>query len=267
MSLTAELAHPAPSPVLYLNSPLWAMEQKLDGHRVMIQVVQGKAQALNRYADRRDMPGHLQRAFTSRFKGEWLFDGELVGDLYYVFDVLVVHGNDVSKSSWADRNALLQREVQNMAGVEVVKSWTDSSEKHRMFKLCSETQVEGVIFKRVDARHRNGRSKNWMKWKFVVDVDCVIMDSNIGGRDNFLIGLYKEGKLTEVGKVSSLTGDGPDCVIGDVVTITALNVSPDGRLIQPVLPRLRTDKPAQECTWDQLDTIMKTHTLISGDDQ
>ena len=49
---------------------------------------------------------------------------------------------------------------------------------------------------------------------------------------------------------------------GDVVEVQILYVSDDDRLYQPTRPRLRDDKTATECTWDQLEPNKTDKTLI-----
>jgi ATP-dependent DNA ligase len=121
---------------------------------------------------------------------------------------------------------------------------------------------EGLIAKRVGAVYREGlRSRDWVKIKRHHEIDCVV--TWLGAeRANMGVGLYDGDHLVDVAEVGRLTGDGRRCQVGDVVTVRCLYASDTNRLIQPTLPRLRTDKTARECTLDQLHAARTNPHLL-----
>jgi ATP-dependent DNA ligase len=75
-----------------------------------------------------------------------------------------------------------------------------------------------------------------------------------------VLGLYKDGKLVEVGKVASgLTdamrkdmSENPDNYIGHVVEVEAMSTTKDGALRHPVFVRMRDDKIPEDCRYEEV---------------
>lgn len=119
--------------------------------------------------------------------------------------------------------------------------------------------LEGVILKRADSRYdRGNRSPNWLKAKFVVTAEVVVLAVRDDGKESASLGMVSGSKVIEVGRCS-LIGK-PNVIPGDVVEVRylyALNPARP-RLYQPTLLRVRTDKSVEECTLDQLRFTNKT---------
>ena len=92
----------------------------------------------------------------------------------------------------------------------------------------------------------------------------MVIDRGINGKDNLLLGVYRDGEMVEVGKVSALTGDGPRVSIGDVVTVKVLYASAAGKLYLPVTPHLRTDKSRTDCGYEQIIALQTNKRSIGN---
>ena len=81
-----------------------------------------------------------------------------------------------------------------------------------------------------------------------------------GWKNSMVLGLYKNNKLVEVGRVASgLTdairedmADNPDNYIGKVIECQAMSTTKDGALRHPVFVRVREDKNPEDCKWEEV---------------
>lgn len=257
--ISPQLPKTAINPELLLDDDNYCVSQKIDGERAVIQA--GHLVAYNRSGMHRVLERNLYDSMSAIPHG-FTFDGEVVDGTYYVFDLLHVPQGSLVGSPLSLRLGLLERLLKaKNYGMILVPHYFNSQEKRQFFRSALTNNFEGVIFKRLDAPYVEGRSNYFQKVKFTKDVDCIITDSNVGSRDNFVLSVYDEDKLVEIGKVSALTGDGPTLQVGDVVRVTALYATPKLKLYQPVSPIRRTDKMAHECTIDQVIDIVTNKEL------
>lgn len=232
----------------YLNNDAFAISQKMDGHRIIVKTA--PLMCYTRQGLEREVPPTVRRALAG-ISTEWTFDGEILDKTYHCFDILSTSKGDVRSWSWHQRQAVLAATLGGRDDIMVVPQHLD--DKPAFFEKCMAEQVEGVVFANVNAPYRGGRALNaLLKFKFVKDIDCVVVGRGDNGKDNLTLAVYRMGDLVEVGRVSALTGDGPNVEIGDVVTVTVLYTTASGRLYQPVKPKIRTDKSATECTYEQI---------------
>jgi bifunctional non-homologous end joining protein LigD len=170
----------------------WAVEQKYDGHRLLVQITRLREgtpviQAWSRNGLTRDLPAHLLEAMASLPNG--LYDGELIvpGDrsygvtdlaksqnlVYVVFDVLTVLTNDVTGSSYDLRRKYLvaifnHKAMKGNPNVFLAPSWNvDTLDQIRTAcQLVWDQDGEGLIIKRRLAPYVPGkRSKDFIKVK------------------------------------------------------------------------------------------------------
>ena len=94
---------PAPQPVALADamrwtcSPNWTFEAKLDGKRARLAngELRGRAMCYR-------LPGELPAALA-----RCAFDGELVGNVYFAFDVTEANGEDLRRHALRERKAAL----------------------------------------------------------------------------------------------------------------------------------------------------------------
>lgn len=166
----------------------WAIEEKFDGHRAIVMVVNGDVTAWSRSGKSRELPSQVERAFSLFPNG--LYDGELMGkengtfadvrraesqsEAYFVvFDVLNFKGDNVMSLSYSDRRDILWN-VFSQFGLIVDKAVRKATSEN----LSCEADVvafvskvwerggEGAILKRLSARYQPGkRSADFVKVK------------------------------------------------------------------------------------------------------
>lgn len=250
-----DLSHVGP----YVVNDDWVMEQKLDGHRVMLAgpgTAEMRAIGRNgRYTYRlptrvRNWREPLDAGAT--FLDGLVLDGELVGDRYWAFDLLLADGRGWNEAPIEGRRLMLERLKQAMpnAPFEVVPQARTANEKEGLLLRAAQEGLEGVVFKHRSSRYRFGlRSPEWLKAKFVATADLVVVGVRDDGKESVAVGITTDGgaTFTAIGRCSLLGK--PPVKVGDVVEVRYLYV-PDRnnpRLVQPMLVRVRDDKAVAEC--------------------
>lgn len=245
----------------FLSNPEWAVEQKVDGHRVLIEVVEGKVTAIGRDGQPKanEVPRRVLDEFRVFTTGTWVFDGELLGGVLYVFDMPLV---DIPAAQVTPGNPLrVRRQVlegffdkwQPGPTVRLLEQFRDPEDKAAAYLRFREANVEGVMLKDLGAKYRidGRRSRGVLKAKFVNSLDCFVTDLNMGGKENAELSVFDgNGDQVMIGRCSLLGK--PAVAMWTVVEVRYLYATADHRLFQPRLLRTRTDKTPDECLVTQL---------------
>lgn len=250
----------------YITNDDWCAEQKLDGQRVLVRVRDGNVEFLQRQGKptSKDMPSKVRSVLSALGGEEWYFDGELVGGsngTLWLFDMPVA----LDKVSPSDElyyrkemlDAFYQALIEGQSPqLRVLPTAHGTDDKRTLVERVRAAGGEGVMFKHLDAKYDSGRrSRHILKAKNRNTIDCVVLDTNIGGKDNMRLGVHDHrGLMVAIGECTALAGDGASIRPGMVVEVTYLyaNDPRAPRLYQPTKPIIRTDKAPNECTIDQL---------------
>lgn len=247
----------------YVVDPDYVLEQKVDGHRVMlVGAGTDKVKALSRNGTRytKGLPTRVQNwrlpvdVPEEHLLGQMVLDGELIDGELWVFDLLTADG---SMDDWmlVDRRRALETVLREVpTPFKLVPQARTAEEKERLLLRCAEQHLEGVVAKRVDSMYRHGRrTDQWLKAKYAVTADLVVVAIRDDGHNSVSVGIATDGGLFKAIGRCSLNGK-PAVQVGDVVEVRYLYV-PDRqnpRLFQPNLVRVRTDKSAAECDGSDL---------------
>jgi bifunctional non-homologous end joining protein LigD len=234
-------------------------QQKLDGNRVLCHVEEdGEVLPTNRAGQKTNAPAQVLAGLTHLPKGT-VVDGEIVGPVYWLFDVLEFAGRDVTGLSYFDRFALLTDEVEPGLSepVRVIESALTTKQKRGLYERLQQSSAEGIVFKRKDAPYTAGRGSTQLKCKFVSSADVVIVE-NAGNA--YRMQVFDKGKAFDVGKVFSGTTNESraliDAALGKgkrlVAEVRYLYATDDSQLFQPIFVRVREDKAEKECVREQL---------------
>lgn len=267
----------------YLENPDWWVEQKLDGHRIIVVIDDPKepvdqppiTKVLNRngkaYSKKFDKRIYYSlQGMKNRIHAEYVvYDGELVEDKLWLFDLLYLDGLITPQSPYRDRRKLLQSmydgqlmglpddivdHFQRSVGIVPIAKH-EEKKKELTFRILK-SGGEGVMLKDKEAPYRQGvRSRDVRKVKFVSEADVIVSEVGREGKDSLRLHIYRDGKLVEVGACSSIGKEPVE--VGDVIVVRYLYLGSDERLVQPRMMRKREDKEQQDCTWDQLKPVNK----------
>lgn len=255
----------------FINDDSWVMEQKLDGHRLLLRSpgmdMPPTALTRNGTLYSRKLPKAIQ---DFRFpEGDWALDGELVGTVvnghtvsstFWVFDMpvapLITPGGNWEL--WRRRAAL--EALLGAPGIrhpfKLVPQARTPEEKIQLAQKSLAQNFEGLVIKKADSPYRpGGRTAEWLKLKYTQSADVVVLATRDDGKESAKIGLYRDGALIEVGRVSLIGKEKREAIqVGDVIEVMYLytNNPKQPRLYQPTILRKRTDKRPDECDDQQL---------------
>lgn len=244
----------------YIANERYVMEQKLDGHRVLIEVKGGLVlDVYERNGRRSQHYGRLtEPEWNSNFRQfaskSFILDGELIGGTLHVFDLPVLEGVISPNSSHEKRKAALDRlfDIGNFnEHLSLVHTAKTRHAKASLMVSCHNQGAEGVMIKDSGAPYVQGRTRHMLKVKYTKSGDFVVTRTNIDGKTNASLGVYDDaGQLVEVGRCSLIGKE--DIETGDVVEVRYLYASEGMRLVQPRIKFKREDKNPTECLLSQI---------------
>jgi len=260
--ITPMLARPFEGDVdLYALDCQWVFEQKIDGKRALVHVADRKAVAYNRQGEETGMPDTVHQAFDNKgFDGRWVFDGEILDHVLWVFDVLVCPGPEGSITDLRDLAFSARRQFLDQLfdqwkpeHVKLVRQEHRDVKKSMLIKQVHDSGGEGVVIKHLASKYEGKRSHNWLKLKFTATHEAVVTNLLRGGKELAVdIGYTHGGVLVEAGGLKIPNRIIDQVKAGTVVEVRYLYATADHKLYQPVFLRIRDDKTPEECTTEGL---------------
>lgn len=240
-----------------LKDAHWVCEPKYDGIRTLVVINEDGVQWRNRNDEPllKPVPLAVDRTLATLPSG-LIFDGEIVGERLYVFD-LPQFGVGLVNMAYQRRRQTLE-EVAAIIGIDTHLRLSErafgSEGKEKMLRRARDEHWEGIMFKHVYGLYLPGkRSTKMLKMKFVKHIDCVVIETGVDNKENASLGVWElsgaRPRMVEVGKCSLVGKE--EVEPGDVIEVRYLYAN-NNRLVQPRLIRKRTDKRPYSCTVDQL---------------
>jgi bifunctional non-homologous end joining protein LigD len=214
----------------------WGHEVKLDGYRIQLRVAAGEVSLKTRkgldWTQKFSAIATAAEAFP-----DCLIDGEVVALdeggapdfaalqaalsdgksdrlIFFAFDLLHAHGEDLRERPLSERKALLEAFLsehdQDASRIRYVEHFETAGDA--VLESACRMKLEGVISKRLDSPYRSGRSGDWSKSKCRGGHEVVIggWTHEAGRLRSLLVGVHRGRNLVYVGRVG--TGFGRDKV-------------------------------------------------------
>ena len=232
----------------YLADDDWCAQEKFDGKRMMLRRSGAELIATNRDGLCIGFPDALA-VQLSGMAGNFVIDGESVGETFYAFDLLENAAGNCRQAPYRDRLAALQTQFGKLAGNVIVARTAMGKDKRTFLAELKAASKEGIVFKDLRAGWSAGRPASGgsaLKRKFWTTCSCVV--ANVNGRRRS-VELALGGR--SVGNVTIPPNhDVP--ALGQVVEIRYLYVTGvGGSLYQPVYLGVRDDVRVEDCTVDR----------------
>ena len=236
---------PAPQPVALADalcwpeSTDWLYELKADGCRALLSAGQLQGRAM-RYR----LPGELPAALAG-----CALDGELVGNVYFAFDVIEADGEDLRRLPLRERRAaLLALQPLFPDWLQLIPTARPGQAGDEYLAEVLSRGCEGICAKQLSAPYGFG----WFKAKGVQTHDVVVTAQATATRI-VSIGQYSDdGQLVDCGKVAVFSLPTLESLrTGGVLEIIAQGRTVKGKFREPRFLKVRTDKPAAECVTPQ----------------
>lgn len=261
----------------YINDENWWIEQKLDGERVLMHVIDSTPFAINRNGVpyTRPVPASVLEVFRSEsWVGRWVLDGELLDGIYHVFDIPFVAPRDTilvdDATPYSSRRLLLEKLFERLdcAAVKLVETAKTPEEKAAIIELVRKANGEGLMVKHKDGTYRQGnRSTMMLKAKFTATLEAFITEIGRNGKRSIAVGLYDaDMKEIDVGTIPMSDRNLARASLNDVVEVRYLYCGRGYRLYQPAFIRYRSDKTPSECRTGQLKMVNKEVIVRSRSD-
>jgi bifunctional non-homologous end joining protein LigD len=211
----------------------WVHEIKFDGYRTQARLDRGKVRLLTRkgldwvarFPNIAEDVARLE-ADTALIDGEIvvendrgvsdfsmlqaaLSNGERDRFVYYVFDLLHLDGEDLSRLPLVERKAALKElldETGDTGSIRYSEHFTESGSV--VWQQACQMNLEGIVSKRADAPYRPGRSDSFMKIKCATAQELVVggfVPSTVTPKaiGALVAGYYRDGKLIYAGRVGT----------------------------------------------------------------
>ena len=242
----------------FLNDPLYCAEQKFDGDRMLLYLdAEGKVTAYNRKEGVRGVSSSVTNELQRfRLNAPLMLDGESIGDKFYIFDLLEIQGLDIRDLAHEQRKAqlaILMNHAPKLTALVPSMSFVLPVDKRDLLIRMFNEQKEGIVFKKLSAPYRPGRSRDDFKVKFVSEATFIVTELRPNGKNSVTIALLNQAsQIVSAGHVSIRP-----CIrhvkLNDLVDVRYLYARrSSGHVVQAVAQRIRTDIDREECTTAQL---------------
>ena len=238
----------------YLNSAQFAMQEKFDGRRLLLRKQGDTVIGINRLGLETGLPLSMVDA-GSRIPGDCILDGEAVGEVLYVFDLLQAGDADLRPQPYGARLAALTRLLTPVTSdsLRLVPWVLTAPEKTALFARLKAEGREGVVFKAMDAPYTPGRPASGgtqLKFKFCETASCLVTGQN--EKRSVSLGLLAAGRVIPCGNVTIPPNQAVPAA-GERIEVRYLYAFPQSNVLyQPVYLGVRRDIPTEDCTPDQL---------------
>jgi bifunctional non-homologous end joining protein LigD len=229
-------------PEEFILSPKWGAQEKINGKRIMLRTGGGRVIGVNRRGLECPIPVAIQKAFSPT--RSLVLDGELVGDVYYAFDILEGETpggsvDDLRSLGTAVRHLVLEgpewlAEADDDE-VKVVPLVTGEKAKRKLVESLRAGRREGVVFKKLDAPYEPGRRENpkkaiAVKCKFYKEIAAVVI--RFTDKSSVEIALQDGNATVPVGKVTVPAKYIGQIMVGGRIRVRYLYATPARKLYQ-----------------------------------
>lgn len=236
-----------------VSDPRWFMQEKKDGRRLLLRKSGTTITGSNKLGLAVGVADTIVKTALD-LPGDFVLDGEAIGDRLQAFDLLERDGVDLRGQSCERRYGAL---LNLLAGglpkhIHLVVCWVDPRDKASWLLTLQREKAEGVVFKLKTAPYTPGRPNSGgpqLKHKFVATLSAVVAQVN-RQRSVGLRLLNHEG-WQPVGNVT-IPPNHKVPAVGAVVETRYLYAHRDGSLYQPVYLGERSDVRQEECVCSQM---------------
>lgn len=223
----------------YIDDASYIAQEKMDGQRIMIELDWGKVTAFNRKSQEVEIPSAIKDEISSLGK-QMVLDGEKVGDMYYIFDLLEESFEDMTQWAYESRLSHLSEIMEDriLHNVDLTPTAFTPESKKALFENLTNENKEGIVFKHRRQQHQPGRNKTQLKCKFWSSATCVVNDIN--DKRSVGISVDSENGFVKVGNVT-IPPNYEIPKLGDCIEVKYLYYYPQGSLYQPQYLGVRDD--------------------------
>lgn len=244
----------------------WVMQEKKNGVRQMIKKLKKSLEGVNKKGLVVSLPETTANAIRQACgEADAVLDGELVGEVLWLFDLLSVSVHAYADKPYIQRLEGIQEWLASDMTTEYMKlvpTAVGKSSKKALFAKLKAENAEGVVFKKKDSVYRAGRSDFALKFKFYAT--ATVRVKHLNDKNSFRMEMLSKGDWVDVG----------DCTFyptkyipkpGDFVEVRYMYAFPGGSLYgPPVIQEKRTDCDEDDCLMSQLKYKQGTEAEVEA---
>jgi predicted DNA-binding WGR domain protein len=234
-----------------IDNPAWCLQEKYDGRRMMLRKAGEVVEAINKLGLIVGLSAPIAQAALA-VPGDFVLDGEVIGDRYFIFDLLSLDGTDLTGKPYRDRYSKLISLLGSGGGSLIVAQCWTTDDKAVELAALKERNAEGAVFKHLDASYAAGRPASGgtqLKLKFVATLSAVV--TKVNDKRSVAVSLLDGDAWKPMGNVT-VPANREIPTEGTVVEVRYLYAIPGGSLFQPTLLGVRDDIETKECVVGQL---------------
>ncbi len=241
-----------------INNPAYAAQEKYDGKRMLLQKQGAAINGINRKGLLCGFPSLIIHS-AQRIPGDFILDGECVGEVLHVFDLLSLNGEDLRPMAYQDRyvslmNLIAAYKSDHIAHhIQLAPLYCNSKAKSGLLASLRGQNKEGIVFKQLAAPYTAGRLNTGgtqLKHKFYTRVSAVV--AKLNQKRSVEVRLMNCEGWVPAGNVTIPVNFSVPSV-GSVVEIRYLYAFKEsGALFQPTYLGKRQDIAVSDCKTTQL---------------
>ena len=237
-----------------LHDDEYCAQEKLDGRHLLVRKQGAVIEGINKKGLLIGLPETLV-ADIRQLPGDFILDGESIGERYHVFDLLALNDEDLRPLSYHQRLTALLNLLASAQHrlVEYVETAFTSRQKAALWQRLKTENREGIVFKRLDAYSAPGRPNRGgpqLKHKFYASASCVV--AKINPQRSVEVRLLGEDGWMPCGNVT-IPANHKVPQVGQVVEVRYLYAHRQSNaLSQPIYQGVRDDVDVSECVLAQI---------------
>jgi bifunctional non-homologous end joining protein LigD len=232
----------------------YCAQEKFDGRHILIRRQAAQIEGINKKGLLVGLPESVSNDIRN-LPGNFIPDGESIGDDYHAFDLLELNGENLRPLRYRERlthlmNLLASAQHRHVRYVETAFT---TQQKIELLQRLRRENREGIVFKRLEAPYTPGRPNSGgpqLKFKFCATLSAVV--AKVNNRRSVEIQLLKGKCWIPCGNVT-IPANHNIPKVGAVVEVRYLYAHRESNaLYQPVYLGLRDDIEPSECRVSQL---------------
>jgi len=240
---------------LLLGDPNWWAQEKFDGKRVLLRKSGDIITGINRQGLSIALPEPILDQARKLGGGQWILDGEAIGDTFIAFDLLEKACVNLRTEPYCQRLKALYGMLSpgSRGAIQAAETALGSNQKRVLLLHLRKMNREGIVFKRADAPYTPGRPASGgtqVKLKFVAVASCLVTKTN-GTKRSVSLELLDGTRRVGVGNVT-IPANAQIPATGSILDVRYLYAFAGGSLFQPVYLGVRDDINPEACTLAQL---------------
>ena len=237
-----------------IEDPAYWMQEKWDGRRLLIRKQDGKITGINKLGLAVALPEPLVLD-ANHCDMDFILDGEAIGDMLCVFDVLLIGDEEIGGCRYTERLLRLMNLLASFQhpAMHLVETHFTAAEKRDAFQRLKAANAEGVVFKHTNAPYIPDRPASGgpqLKYKFCATASFII--GKLNAKRSVTLQLIGGKSPVGAGNVT-IPPNHEIPAPGQIVECRYLYAFREsGCIYQPVYLGVRDDVRAEECTTAQL---------------